>query len=277
MVLADACTFHGKEGINSVYNNTNFDFNKISYYIKYCAKDENKSRYLCDPCRRNWKIITQETVSEEAIIGVIKGDSNDKIAILKNLTNDCDSRISCIHDIDSIEEILTVNLGELVTLNYCSQSPMLNRSLCAKCASNYKKIKYYLDKDDIHSLAKNWDSPFDENIHLNTMRILRYKHYEADPTWKIKCINGFDKNLDDYFEELKDYDVLAFGDFKQSLLPLRKLPNLKGIIGGIWFFSDINELSGLKNLEFIYVGKLYNRHLEDDIYNITYVIDTRRL
>jgi hypothetical protein len=170
-----------------------------------------------------------------------------------------------------------MNLETLITENYCSVSTMCDRNFCDTCKSNYKKIKYYLEKDNLSLLAEDWNSPFDENIKLNTKRVIRYKKIELDPNWRIKCFNyRFNEDLDNYIEELKDYDVIAFGDFNKSLYPLRKLPNLKGIIGGVWFFSDINELSGLANLKFIYVGNQYHMDLKDDIYNITYNARTSR-
>jgi hypothetical protein len=298
------CEYYDIDIYDSVYEKEDFFYKGVYSKRPYCAKNSDKTRYLCLSCETHYKLM--KYFSKSLILTLLCGVDNisivkeilkdfseesakilsegiDKLVIFDNLHKDCDYyNWYSIHEYDkespyAVLEVISADLGYIVRKNYCGVSPMLNRYLCKKCASNYRKIKYYLDKDDIHTLSTNWDSPFDENISLNTMRKLRYKDLNLDPNWKVKYFKyTFNEDLDNYIEELKDYDAISFGDFNKSLLPLKNLLKLKCIIGGIWFFSNINELNGLTNLQLIYVGKLYNIDLEDDIYNKTYVTSVGR-
>lgn len=205
--------------------------------------------------------------------------SHENLIVFNNLLKDCNLG-GCsfsIYEYDKDNEyevmkVMSTDLHQLVKNNYCQQSSMLSRRLCENCVTNYRKIQCYLNKDEVHKLALDWDLPFDNDIKIDTIKNIRHKEISLDPSWKVKHFKyTFNENLESYLEELTDYDAITFGDFNKSLLPLRKLPKLKCIVGGFWFSADINELSGLKNLETIYVGKLYdNRDLVDDIYKITY-------
>jgi len=168
---------------------------------------------------------------------------------------------------------------EFISTNYCANSTMLSRSFCNPCQTNFKKIAYYLNqKNGLQYLAYHWDSYFDENTVLNTLKNIQTReqfkecnpNFLVNPLWKIKI---FDNYIDDDIKlsELEGYDVIKFSwHFTKDISLLLKLPNLKGIIFGHWFQGDLNVLHSHPSLEFIQVRPSYNNYLVEKIYNITY-------
>ena len=271
----------------------------------YCCTDNrDECYYFCLTCRNNIKKIIGMVEYmdpncdwETMMANCDKGFVN--LTIIKHLRSEC-KNFDQMRMYNSVygysdeecfqEDLISLDWEKFVEHGYCVHSGISTRCFCEPCKENYKKVKYHIN--NLVNLAIDWNLPYDHNIDVNTIReIQTFDQFKESnpkvylkPEWKIKNfgfeyeINTLDrlasrkqKSLDCYIDELKDYDVIHFrGDFAQSLLPLTKLTNLKGVSFGFRLFEDINILESLPNLQFICVRGGYYRHLNDKVYFMTY-------
>ena len=60
---------------------------------------------------------------------------------------------------------------EFLELNFCGMSPNLSPSFCSNCGHNFIKVKYFMDRNQLHLLADDWNHPYDEeDVQLNTIK-----------------------------------------------------------------------------------------------------------
>lgn len=256
--------------------------------LKYCTTDQDDCYHLCASCRNNIKIVSNIKRNWNWEEMRPDNDFNEiNRRIIKNLRSECEhyrdtwassSYTDVDYDLedDDFFDESEIPWNRFIEHNYCANNSHGVRLFCCACKRNYKKIGYHLN--NLQELSLNWNIPFDENIQINTIRDvqsletfkLKHPNVVLDPNWKIKKYwSEPERDLEDLIEELQDYDIIIFTDFtKQSVEPLKKLTNLKGIVFGIWNDADLNLLESL-NLQFICVKHFYNRHLCDKIYDIT--------
>lgn len=189
-------------------------------------------------------------------------------------------------DIDS-DVILTEDAPDIdITTKFlesnfcaCAMTPRCVRVFCKKCEANFKKVKYFQDRNELQLLAENWNLEYDPLVKLNTVKtiqthekFLEGNNLTIDPNWKTYEFDSyFDEELTPHLYTLFDYDIVNLGwYFNKSIEPLLRLPNLKGIILGYWFGKDLNPLKDLKGLKFIQVRASYNMPLDEKVYNLTY-------
>jgi len=214
-------------------------------------------KYSCE----NWNDIWRSSIYGEPC-----KDDRDKCNI--------DSEVELADDPPDIDISI-----EFLEQNFCAITPRCFRVFCTSCETNFKKVKYFLDRNETHLLADNWDLEYDSSVELKTIRniqthekFLETNGFVIDSSWTTyKFDSYFDNDLTPYLYDLFDYDIVDLGwYFNQSVEPLTRLPNLKGLICGYWFNQDLNPLKDLKGLKYIRVQGSYNRRLDDKIYKITY-------
>lgn len=184
------------------------------------------------------------------------------------------------YDPYSIEPIEITN--KFLELNYCGHRPSLSRNLCDNCRNNFRKVKYFLDRGELHVLASDWNADWNsEDVVLNTVREIRsmseYKKDLPDIDFDKESENVFifdsyfNGSLEPHLEAISKKMFLNMGwYFSGDLSPLLKLPNLKGLILGHWFDGDLNVLESHPSLEFIQVRYSFNKEICDKLYKITF-------
>lgn len=118
----------------------------------------------------------------------------------------------------------------MLELNYCGTTPKLSKSLCNSCCNNFRKVKYYLDRNELFLLANNWEIDYpDEIVVLNKIKRPQTKRQflEKYPERIMLVENSKERRntsliykFDDYFNDnLENYRWY----FSRSLVPLLPL------------------------------------------------------